>query len=123
MPKVLKFTVVPRLPESLKPLLTVANNLWWTWDHEAIDLFHRLDPELWASTHQNPRKMLGDISQIHLDELAKDDSFLAHLERVHTRLQAYMAHNPWRQRNENAPKDFLVAYFSAEFGLHESIRI
>ncbi len=73
MAKVSKYTVVPRLPKRIEKLLEVANNLWWTWDHEAIDLFHRMEPDLWISTLQNPRRMLGEISQFRLDELAKDD--------------------------------------------------
>jgi len=123
MPNIARFTVVPRLPERIADLLPIANNLWWCWDHEAVDLFHRIDPDVWTRTQQNPRRVLGETSQVRLEELARDDSFLAHLHRVHSRMEEYMSTNPWWERNPGAPKDFRVAYFSAEFGLHESIRI
>ena len=123
MPTVSKFTVVPRLPERLEVLLDIAQNLWWCWNHDAIDLFHRMDRTLWTKVDQNACRMLGEISQLRLEELAKDDSFLAHLERVADKLQDYMESNTWKDKNPDAPKDFRVAYMSAEFGLHESLRI
>ena len=123
MATVSKFTVVPRLPERLEVLSEIANNLWWCWNHDAIDMFHRMDRDLWTRVHQNATKMLGSISQLRLEELAQDDSFLAHMDRVATKLNAYMDSSPWKAKNPEAPEDFRVAYMSAEFGLHESMRI
>lgn len=123
MATVSKFTVVPRLPERLEVLLDIASNLWWCWNHDAIDLFHRMDRDLWTKVQQNPCKMLGQISQLRLEELAQDDSFLAHQDRVADKLKTYMATNTWASKNPDAPDDFRVAYMSAEFGLHESLRI
>jgi len=123
MAKVSKYTVVPRVPARLKALTEIAGNLWWCWNHDAIDLFHRIDRDLWTKVNQNPCAMLGRISQIRLDNLAKDDSFLAHMDRVSAKLEAYMSSNNWAERNPEASKDFCVAYMSAEFGLHESLRI
>ena len=118
-----KYTVVPRLPEKLAGLLTVANNMAWCWNHEAHDLFFRIDRELWQKTNQNPRQVLGEVSQYRLDELAQDDSFLAQLDRVLSDLIRYLKGNHWSDRNPHAPKDLEVAYFSAELGIHESLRI
>jgi starch phosphorylase len=123
MVKVSKFTVVPRLPGRIEKLLPIAHNLWWCWDPEAIELFLRIDRELWITTNQNPRQLLGQVSQVRLEELARNDSFLAHLDRVAEKLDTYMETQRWRIKNPHAPKDFLVAYMSAEFGLHESIKI
>lgn len=123
MATVSKFTVVPRLPERLQPLSDIAHNLWWCWNHDAIDLFHRLDRDLWTEVNQNPCTMLGRMSQLRLEDLSRDDSFLAHMDRVAASLKAYMASNTWKERNPEAPENFRVAYMSAEFGLHESLRI
>ena len=123
MATVSKFTVVPRLPERLEVLSEIANNLWWCWNHDAIDMFHRMDRDLWTMVHQNATRMLGAISQLRLEELAQDDSFLAHMDRVATKLNAYMDSSPWTAKNPEAPENFRVAYMSAEFGLHESMRI
>ena len=59
MAHVLKFTVSPRLPERLEKLLTIANNVWWTWDPEAIELFYRIDRAMWDENHGNPRRLLA----------------------------------------------------------------
>lgn len=118
-----RFTVVPRLPTVLEPLRTISKNIWWCWDPEAIELFLRIDRVLWVETNQNPCRVLGEVSQLRLDELARDDSFLAHMARVYSRLQEYMISTPWHDKNPEALEGFRVAYFSAEFGLHESISI
>jgi len=123
MAKITTYTVAPRLPERLQKLLSIANNIWWCWDGEAIELFFRIDRDLWVQTNQNPRELLGQVSQRRLETLSKDYSFLAHLDRVADRLSAYVNSNPWRDKNPEAPDDFRVLYFSAEFGFQESISI
>ncbi len=123
MAHVVKYTVVPKVPERLSRLLDIAGNVWWCWDPEAVDLFFRMDRDLWVALDQNPRRLLGEISQERLAELEQSGSFLAHLDRVAARLDAYMAGGDWRKRNPRAPEDICIAYFSAEFGLHESISI
>lgn len=123
MAQVIKFTVAPRLPERMAALLEVANNMWWCWDHDAIELFMRVDRDLWVSTNQNPRRLLGEISQLRLEELANDESFLAHLQRVRAKLQRYLDDNSWAARNPEADPSMLVAYMSAEFGVHESVKV
>jgi starch phosphorylase len=123
MPTFTRYTVVPSLPERIQGLLTIANNVWWCWSPDAVQLFHRIDRRLWTDTHQNPRLMLGKVSQIRLEELANDDSFLAHMDRVLADLQRYQDHNHWFNRNPGAPKEFLACYMSAEFGLHESLKL
>lgn len=123
MARVSTYTVVPKLPPRLQDLMRIVNNIWWCWDPEAINLFFRIDRDLWVATNQNPRKLLGEVSQARLEALAKDDSFLHHMDDVAQRLDRYMASNTWRERHPEAPPEFRVAYLSAEFGLHESISI
>ncbi|HPN14310.1 MAG TPA: DUF3417 domain-containing protein, partial [Spirochaetota bacterium] len=86
MALVKKFKVVPNLPDRIKPLLKIASNMWWVWNFEAIELFRRLDVELWREVSHNPIKMLGSISQKLLDEAAASESFLAHMEKVEKEL-------------------------------------
>ncbi|MGC9053931.1 MAG: alpha-glucan family phosphorylase, partial [Candidatus Hydrogenedens sp.] len=123
MRNIFHFNVIPNLPERLKKLLEIANNLWWCWNPEAIDLFFRMDRDLWVECGQNPKMLLGKISQKKLDELAKNDSFLTHMERVYSQLQDYMNTNTYFERNSNAPQDMCILYMSAEFGVHESVNI
>ena len=118
-----KFTVIPQLPERITHLLDVANNAWWCWNHDAIELFRRIDRDLWTQLNQNPRHMLGEVSQLRLEELANDESFMAHLERVWKALEEYRTTNLWFDRNTQAPKDLQICYMSAEFGIHESLRL
>ncbi len=75
MAKIKKFNVIPYLPENLKPLLKIANNLWWVWNFEAIELFRRLDVDLWTHVDHNPVMLLGAVSQRTLDEASESESF------------------------------------------------
>ncbi|MCC6695868.1 MAG: alpha-glucan family phosphorylase [Candidatus Hydrogenedentes bacterium] len=123
MPKVCTYTVVPKIPARIERLRDIAANLWWCWDHEAIELFFRIDHDLWERTSQNPVSTLGEATQTRLEELTRDEGYLTQLDRVAQRLDAYLKNGPWKERNPNAPEGFNVAYLSAEFGLHESVSI
>ena len=123
------FTVVPSLPPELAPLRDLAYNLWWSWDHDAVALFRRLDDTLWESTGHDVVRMLGTISQERLDFAARDPGYLAHMNRVMGDLKAYMQPTgTWRQRlcgiDEAAaagPQRPCLAYFSMEFGISECL--
>ena len=115
--------MIPSLPEPLEPLREIAYNLRWAWDHDSIELFRRLDTDLWESTGHNPIKMLGSIDQMRLVAAAVDDSFLAHLQRVSSTLATRMSPNSWFHRVHAPAAKLLVAYFSAEFGLTECLSI
>ena len=116
-----KFKVVPNLPDRLSPLLAIASNMWWVWNFEAIELFRRLDVELWSEVKHNPVKMLGSISQELLDEAASSESFLAHMEKVQRELDWHMTRKSWYDEHQKDFGDAGIAYFSAEFGIHESL--
>lgn len=115
--------VTPQLPERLERLIDLAYNLRWSWDHDTINLFRRLDRELWDQTEHNPVLMLGIIQQEKLQAAAADDAFLAHLDRVCHDFDAYMAaQNTWFKKRYGDFETPYIAYFSAEFGLTESVR-
>ena len=120
--KIRAFEVVPSLPKPLQPLLDVAYNLWWTWHPEAVELFVRLDRNLWHATHHNPVKLLGMVSQQTLDTFARDEGYLTSLERVLENLQRHMTRTPWLHSTPHEPGQFTVGYFCAEFGLAESLQ-
>jgi glycogen phosphorylase len=116
-----RVTVVPRLPKRLARLEELAYNLRWSWDHQTIDLFRRLSPELWESTYHNPVAMLGQVKQERLNELAKDSAFLAHYDRTLADFDLYMSGgDSWYQKQYGKRKKHpRIAYFSMEFGLTE----
>ena len=119
------FSVVPSLPQSIEGLRKIAFNLRWCWSHESVELFRRLDRDLWETTGHNPVLLLGTIEQAKLEDAAKDDAFLAHLNRVESNLDTYLAaESTWFGRTHGKSGDLpLVAYFSAEFGLTECLSI
>jgi starch phosphorylase len=118
------FNIVPSLPAPLEPLRKLAYNLRWAWSHETIELFRRLDSDLWETTEHNPVLMLGTIDQEQLVAAASDVGFLAHLERVSQNLEAYInTQSDWFSRTHGAMDGPLVAYFSAEFGMTECMSI
>jgi len=119
--KLHRFTVVPSLPQELAGLHTIAHNLWWTWEPEALELFRRMDSELWRETRHNPVKMLGALQQSRLEELLADDGFLAHLRRIEEKLRDYMAGKIWYEKARHGAESSRIASFSMEFGLHESL--
>ncbi len=114
------YVVKPSLPLRLQPLEKLARNLWWCWNHSAIELFMRMDMELWEKTYHNPIGLLGNISQERLNELQADQSFLAHMDDVVHDLEDYLEQPRWYQEKHKG-EPCQVAYFSAEFGIHESL--
>jgi len=102
----------------------LAYNLRWSWDHDSVELFRRLDRDLWESAGHNPVRLLGAVDQTVLEAAAQDESFLAHLERSVQELDTYLASkSTWYQRTHGKLNGFHVAYFSAEFGLTECLSI
>ena len=86
MSRIQKFRVLPYLPETIKPLMKIASNMWWVWNFEAIELFRRLDVELWREVGHNPIALLGSVSQKTMNRAAESESFIAHLNRVEKEL-------------------------------------
>lgn len=116
-------TVVPKLPEVLEPLRQLAYNLWWCWNPDAIDLFRRLDVDLWRDTGHNPVALLWRVSQERLEQVAEDDAYIAALCRVMDSFYVYRNSRTWFDESGVQHNDLQVAYFSMEFGLHESVPV
>jgi len=118
------FQVSPALPDKLERLRDLASNLWWCWNHEAIELFRRLDRDLWETSGHNPMLLLGTIRQERLEQMAEDDGFVSNFERVCARFDRYMeSRRTWYHKTHGDAQDTRIAYFSAEFGLTESLGI
>ena len=119
----IKYNVVPNLPSQLEPLRRLAYNLCFSWKSEIQDIFKRINPQLWRECGHNPVLMLGLASQERLDELSRDQGFMAQLQRVGEDFGRYLS-RPRIQAMDYAPEiPFQVAYFSAEFGLSECLPI
>jgi starch phosphorylase len=123
MPTVHRFNVVPRLPAPLEHLRDIAYNLWWAWAPVARDLFARIDPVLWDEVHGNPLELLTRVEQNRLDALAADDAFLSHLDATWSTFQAYMSRDGWFHKHFSDARKATIAYFSMEYGIHESLPI
>ena len=91
------FTVLPHLPDRLRPLRDLAYNFWWCWQPEAMSLFRRIDPDLFEAVENSPVKLIGMVPQGRYDQLLADDGFLAHMDRCHAALEAYMEAESWFQ--------------------------
>ena len=123
MPNVHSFTVLPALPKQLKDLDFIARNIFWAWNLEFVAIFKRIDPKLWMTCQHNPVKLLGSVSQERLEALAKNQSFLSELRRAAEKLRAYLDAPTWFDKVAPEGAEPVIAYFSAEFGIHESIPI
>jgi len=123
MPSVRSFTVLPALPESLKDLETIAKNMFWAWNPECAELFERIDNRLWAASGHNPVKMLGSVSQHKLEMLAENQGFLHEMHRAAEKLQIYLTAPTWFEKVCSKHSKPIIAYFSAEFGVHECLPV
>jgi len=113
--------VNPRIPKRLARLEELANNLWYSWDRPTRALFAKLNPALWDAVGHTPKAMLKRIDEQRLIDAAADPAFLDSLTRVLAAFDAYHAEPPFKQNSGGFRPDDLVAYFCAEFGVHESL--
>ncbi|MHC5059158.1 MAG: alpha-glucan family phosphorylase, partial [Planctomycetota bacterium] len=123
MPTVRSFTVLPALPDQLKDLDYIARNMFWSWNSEFLELFRRIDSNLWSTCGHNPVKLLGSVPQEKLDELAKNQGFLGQLQSASEKLREYMDKETWYEKVCSRSNEPIIAYFSAEFGVHECLPI
>ena len=114
------FQVFPDTPKPLSFLEKLSRNLWWSWNLDAIELFRRIDPRLWEESGRNPILFSTLIRQDRLESLAEDDSFLAHQERVKKKFVSQIL-TPTDLPESVYKKEDIIAYFSMEFGIHESL--
>jgi starch phosphorylase len=111
----------------LQPLLEVAYNFQWSFSPAAIEVFCRLDPVMWEQTEHNPIKVLAGLNADRAEALALDDKLVAMVKQAQADLHAHMNDRGWyAERASSLPRNrgsFGVAYFCAEFGLHECFQI
>ena len=110
------FNIAPALPEELKFLEELSYNMWWCWHPLAIELFIRIQPTLWVEVHGNTREFLSRVPRARLDELSHDPNFIRQLHIVRAEYERQLA-------NSSDVKKRKIAYFSMEFGIHESVRL
>ncbi|MDQ6950719.1 MAG: alpha-glucan family phosphorylase [Mariprofundales bacterium] len=119
-----RMQIRPILPDGLARLNDIASDLWFSWNSKARALFYQIDATLWEITGHNPRLFLRRVSQARLDEVATDRAFLSQLNGVLSDYDSYgHVEHQWFLRKHKKKCGCSIAYFSAEFGLHESLPI
>ncbi|WP_455210792.1 DUF3417 domain-containing protein, partial [Kaarinaea lacus] len=116
------FEVIPNIPERLNRLVELSEDLYYSWSSQTRALFYFLHPELWDMCGHNPKLFLRRVSQRRLENAVNDRAFMEAFNRVLADYDTYMKESP----NVDIQKcltnsEDLVAYFSLEFGLHESL--
>src|SRR4029077_7541503 len=112
------------LPPPLAPLRELSWNYWWSWAPDGAEVFRDLDPNLWQQCEQNPRLLLTQISDLRLAQVATDPSFADRVSQLYRRFTEYMSDTkPWPKLPlaSDITRQNPVAYFCAEFGVHNSL--
>jgi glycogen phosphorylase len=105
-------------------LAELAQNLWWSWDPDTTNLFREIDPALWREVDSNPVALLRIIPVDKLEERAAQLGLHGRINYAYRRMQEYLkSKHTWGARHAGVLWARPVAYFSAEFGLHESLPI
>ncbi|MDA8125442.1 MAG: alpha-glucan family phosphorylase [Deltaproteobacteria bacterium] len=120
------FTAVANLPQKISRLRDLAYNLWWSWNPRARELFSALDPKLWAGMGNNPVRMLETVSPERLQEASQNANYLTLYGQIFQQFDDYMKDKT--PAEQIGPANGLkwaqpVAYFSTEYGLHETLPI
>ena len=111
-----EFNVKSTLPAELECLDEIAHNLWWVWNYDAREMFRSLDNDLYEKVAHNPVQLLEQLSYERKEEIVKDKAIMANVEAVYKHFRDYMDVKPDATRPS-------VAYFSMEFGIHNSLKI
>lgn len=111
-----KLFVESNIPAKLTPLKEISRNLWWVWNTEARDLFQTIDAEIWDECEHNPILLLDQVNYSRFLELEKDDTFILKMNQVSSALHKYLG----ERKKLEGPS---IAYFSMEYGLHDSLKI
>ncbi|MCB1127853.1 MAG: alpha-glucan family phosphorylase, partial [Verrucomicrobiae bacterium] len=115
---------VDEITSLVTALNTLARNLWWTWDQDAQDLFAELSPRGWQNLYHNPVAVLREVSEYELRVRLQDREFADRVRHVLRKFNAYLAdEQTWAHAHAPQFLDRPVAYFSAEFGFHETLPI
>ena len=110
------FKVTSTLPEGLECLNEIAHNMWWVWNYDAREMFSSLDPDLYKEVEHNPVQLLARLSFERKEEIVRDKAIMTQVKAVYKHFREYMDVKPDATRPS-------VAYFSMEFGIHNSLKI
>ena len=103
-------------------LWALARNLWWSWDHDSTGLFRDLDPERWRQLNHNPIALLSELPLKEIERRAAELVLHSRINYAYRRQREYLeADRTWGARHAGVLRPHPVAYFSAEFGIHESV--
>ena len=111
-----KIIVESNLPESLSPLRDLSRNLWWVWNTEVRELFQYIDAKIWEKCNHNPIVLLEEVSYKRFVQLQKDEQFVAKMHKAKASLDQYLD----ERKKLEGPE---IAYFSMEYGIHDSLKI
>lgn len=111
-----KLFVESNIPDTLAPLKELSRNLWWVWNTEARDLFQSIDAEIWEECEHNPILLLEQVSYQRFLDLEKDEEFGLKMKYVYSLFHKYL------DERKDPPRPS-IAYFSMEYGLHDSLKI
>ena len=114
--KLKRIFIEPKLPAGLAPLHELAHNLWWSWQHEAIDLFKSIDAKKFESLNYNPVALLDELGVDQAQALLDDAAFMKRLGKIHGDFKQYIEQAPDATQSQ-------IAYFCMEYGLHQSLRL
>ncbi len=120
-----KVHFVPNIPKELEGLSVLSKNLWWTWNPKARELFRLIDLHTWKASRGNAVCFLRNVGQTRLDAAAANKDILKKYNDVMKSFNEYLSAEKswWSRHHRKDEDDTLIAYFSAEFGLHESLPI
>src|SRR5262245_19094503 len=115
-----------QLPATLQPLEHVSWNYWWSWAPDGPEIFRDLEPNLWQQCEQNPRLLLSQVSDLRLTQMGADPAFADRIEQLYARFTSYLNdRQPWPKLalKTAVTQQTPVAYFCAEFGVHNSLSL
>ncbi len=111
-----KVLIKPGIPDRFNGLKRLSRNLWWTWQPDAHELFRMIDPKQWEILHHNPMALLEALTINQMKELTRNEEFTSKLDAIYERFEAYMKLAASKPKNQ-------IAYFSMEYGLHDTVQI
>ncbi len=117
-------TIRPKLPEKIERLEEISNNLWWSWNIEFLRVLRDIDKDVWKACDKNPIKFLKNVPQEKLEEAALNEDFLQKYNEVVEYYDSYInSKSTYFSKKYPNNKNDVIAYFSAEYGLDETIPI
>ncbi|MHB8157868.1 MAG: alpha-glucan family phosphorylase, partial [Desulfocucumaceae bacterium] len=113
-------SIRPRLPQQIEGLGDIGRNFWFSWNIQAQNLYKKINESLWEEVHHNPVKFLLMVNEEDLEEIAQNEEYLKNYKQVMSDFHNYLNRKTWFETAYRDYGDKVIAYFSLEFGLHES---